>query len=87
MVRSEIAEKYNLKTYSDLRTCANELTFGAEYDFFERETDMMHYVRHMDSNLAKLWIWILVLNTRHKQNKMMPWLFSQQMVSLQNLML
>ena len=33
----EIAEKYNLKTYSDLRTCANELTFGAEYDFFERE--------------------------------------------------
>ena len=37
VVRSEIAEKYNLKTYSDLRTCANELTFGAEYDFFERE--------------------------------------------------
>lgn len=37
VVRSEIAEKYNLKTYSDLRTCASELTFGAEYDFFERE--------------------------------------------------
>ncbi len=36
-VRKEIAEKYNLKTYSDLTKVADKLTFGAEYDFFERE--------------------------------------------------
>lgn len=37
VVTKEIADKYNLKTYSDLAAIANELTFGAEYDFFERE--------------------------------------------------
>lgn len=37
LVRKEIAEKYNLKTYSDLRAIDDELVFGAEYDFFERE--------------------------------------------------
>lgn len=36
-VRREIAEAYNLKTYSDLKSAAGSLTFGAEYDFFERE--------------------------------------------------
>lgn len=36
-VRKDIAEKYNLKTFSDLAACAGELTFGANYDFFERE--------------------------------------------------
>ncbi len=37
VVRREIAEKYNLETYSDLQDVADSLTFGAEYDFFERE--------------------------------------------------
>ena len=37
MARSEIAEQYGLRTYSDLAAAAGELTFGAEYDFFERE--------------------------------------------------
>ena len=36
-VNKDIAEKYNLKTYSDLATVSNNLIFGAEYDFFERE--------------------------------------------------
>lgn len=36
-VTSEIAAKYDLKTYSDLAAVADKLTFGAEYDFFERE--------------------------------------------------
>ena len=36
-VRTEIAEKYGLRTYSDLASAAPQLTFGAEYDFFERE--------------------------------------------------
>jgi len=37
VVRKEIADKYHLKTYSDLKNIADQLTFGAEYDFFERE--------------------------------------------------
>lgn len=37
VVRKEIADKYNLKTYSDLSAVSDKLTFGAEYDFFERE--------------------------------------------------
>ena len=35
-VRKEIADKYNLKIYSDLARVSNDLTFGAEYDFYER---------------------------------------------------
>ena len=35
-VRRDIAEQYDLHTYSDLRRAAPNLTFGAEYDFFER---------------------------------------------------
>ncbi len=37
VVRREIAEQYDLHTYSDLATVADQLVFGAEYDFFERE--------------------------------------------------
>ncbi len=37
VVRSEIAEEYNIKTYSDLASLSESLVFGAEYDFFERE--------------------------------------------------
>lgn len=36
-VTKEVAEKYNLNTYSDLAKVSNQLKFGAEYDFFERE--------------------------------------------------
>lgn len=36
-VRKEIADKYHLKTYSDLAKVSANLTFGAEYDFYERE--------------------------------------------------
>lgn len=35
-VRKEVAEKYGLKTYSDVSAVAGQLIFGAEYDFFER---------------------------------------------------
>lgn len=37
VVTREVAEKYHLKTYSDLAAIADQLIFGAEYDFFERE--------------------------------------------------
>lgn len=36
VVRQEIAEQYNLHTYSDLSAVSDQLVFGAEYDFFER---------------------------------------------------
>ncbi len=36
-VDKDIAEKYNIETYSDLGPYTPELVFGAEYDFFERE--------------------------------------------------
>lgn len=36
-VRRETAEKYHLKTCSDLADAANQLIFGAGYEFFERE--------------------------------------------------
>lgn len=36
-VRREIAETYNIRTYSDLKAVSDQLIFGAEYDFFERE--------------------------------------------------
>ena len=36
-VRKEIAEQYHLETYSDLAKIADQLSFGAEYDFYERE--------------------------------------------------
>lgn len=37
VVRKDIADKYNIKTYSDLAKYSKELVFGAEYDFFERD--------------------------------------------------
>lgn len=36
-VKNETAIKYGLKNYDDLAKVSNQLTFGAEYDFFERE--------------------------------------------------
>lgn len=36
-VKKDIADQYQLKTYSDLKNISNQLIFGAEYDFFERE--------------------------------------------------
>lgn len=36
-VKNETAVKYGLKNYDDLAKVSNQLTFGAEYDFFERE--------------------------------------------------
>lgn len=36
-IRKEIADKYNIKTYSDLGKYSKDLVFGAEYDFYERE--------------------------------------------------
>lgn len=37
VIRKDLSEKYNIKTYSDLAKYSENLTFGAEYDFYERE--------------------------------------------------
>lgn len=39
-VKKSVAEEYNLETYSDLAKVSEKLTFGAEYDFYEREDGM-----------------------------------------------
>lgn len=36
-IQKDIAQKFNIKTYSDLAKYSADFTFGAEYDFFERE--------------------------------------------------
>ncbi|MCF7944108.1 MAG: glycine/betaine ABC transporter substrate-binding protein [Spirochaetia bacterium] len=36
-VDPDIAEKYQLETYSDLAEVSDQLVFGGEYDFYERE--------------------------------------------------
>lgn len=36
VVCKDVADKYGITTYSDLARYASRLTFGAEYDFFER---------------------------------------------------
>lgn len=36
-VNKDVAEKYNLETYSDLAKVSDKLILGAEYDFYERD--------------------------------------------------
>ena len=36
-IKKDLAEELNIKTYSDLAKYAQNLNFGAEYDFYERE--------------------------------------------------
>ena len=52
-VNKDIAEKYNLKTYSDLATVSNNLIFGAEYDFFEREDGYKELQKVYNMNFKK----------------------------------
>ena len=60
VVRREIAEQYDLHTYSDLAAVASRLVFGAEYDFFEREdgydalceTYGLHFRETMDMDIG-----------------------------------
>lgn len=37
VIRKDLAEQYNIKTNSDLAKYSKDFTFGAEYDFYERE--------------------------------------------------
>ena len=37
VIRKDLSEQYNIKTYSDLAKYSKDFTFGTEYDFYERE--------------------------------------------------
>ena len=52
-VNKDIADKYNLKTYSDLAKVSNNLIFGAEYDFFEREDGYKELQKVYNMNFKK----------------------------------
>lgn len=60
VVRSEVARQYGLETYSDLAAVADQLVFGAEYDFFERQdgydalcqTYGLHFKETMDLDIG-----------------------------------
>ena len=52
-VNKDIVEKYNLKTYSDLAKISNNLIFGAEYDFFEREDGYKELQKVYDIDFKK----------------------------------
>lgn len=64
VVRKEIADKYNIKTYSDLRAVSDKLIFGAEYDFFEREDGYDALCSEYGFNFKRRWIWTLDSNIR-----------------------
>lgn len=59
-ISKEVAEKYNIKTYSDLAKYSSEINFGAEYDFYEREdgfdalcdTYGLKFKEHMDLDIG-----------------------------------
>lgn len=59
-VRSDLAKEKHIRTFSDLATVAPDLTFGANYDFFEREdgfaalenTYGMHFKKNMDMDIG-----------------------------------
>lgn len=52
-VRKEIADKYNIKTYSDLAKISNQLVFGAEYDFYGREDGYDAICKEYNMNFKK----------------------------------
>lgn len=52
LVRRDLAERYHLKTYSDLARVAPQMNFGAQYDFFEREDGFPAMCRAYGMNFA-----------------------------------
>ena len=59
-VSKEMAQKYQLKTFTDLAKVSERLIFGAEYDFFEREDGYkalqevygMHFRKVLDMDIG-----------------------------------
>lgn len=47
-IRKELADKHHIKTFSDLKRYAHNFTFGAEYDFFQREDGFNNLTKTYD---------------------------------------
>jgi osmoprotectant transport system substrate-binding protein len=53
-VAGELAEEYNLKKISDLTAISNDLIFGAEHEFFNRQDGFEGFVELYDIKFAKI---------------------------------
>lgn len=53
-IRKELADKYNINTYTDLSRYSNLFTFGAEYDFFERNDGYNEFSKAYNMNFKEL---------------------------------
>lgn len=53
VIRKDLAEKYNIKTYSDLAKYSDEFIFGAEYDFYERDDGFDALCKEYNMNFKK----------------------------------
>ncbi len=53
VVRTEVAEEFDLKTYSDLAKVSDQLIFGANYDFFEREDGYEAVIKAYNMNFKQ----------------------------------
>ena len=49
----DIAEEYGITTYSDLAEISSEITFGAEYDFYERDDGFDALVQRYGFNFQR----------------------------------
>ncbi len=51
--RPETAQQYNLRTISDLSAVSDQLVFGANFDYFERDDGYNASVRCLQSALPR----------------------------------
>lgn len=60
IIQNDLAEQYNIETFSDLALYSSEFVFGAEYDFYEREDGYdalceeygFNFLRQMDLDIG-----------------------------------
>ena len=53
ILRKDMAEKYNIKTYSDLAKHSDKFVFGSEYDFYGREDGYDGLVKEYGMNFKE----------------------------------
>lgn len=53
-IRKDLADELNIKTFSDLAKYSNDLNFGAEYDFFQREDGFNSVKDYYNLNFKKV---------------------------------
>lgn len=52
-VSKEVADRYQLKTYADLASASSKLSFGAEYDYYERDDGFDQLASNQDFHFKK----------------------------------